>query len=84
MQTQVTKVPETQREQRSQKKRLVPLNERLSFSPKEFAQMNGKHPVWAYRQIYAGKIRVVKNLGQMLIPRSEVERVFAGAEIYNG
>lgn len=70
--------------QRSQKKQPVPTSERLGFSPKEFAQMNGKQAVWAYRQIYAGKIRVVTDLGNMLIPRSEVDRILATAAPYSG
>jgi hypothetical protein len=37
-----------------------------------------------YRQIYAGKVKVLTQLGRIMIPRSEVERLLAGKEVYNG
>jgi hypothetical protein len=64
---------------------LKPINvsERLSFSPKEFSEANGKSTTWGYRQIYSGKVKVISDSGRMLIPRSEVDRFLARATEYN-
>lgn len=61
----------------------INLNERLSFSPTEFGQANGRSATWGYRQIYARKVRVISDCGRLLIPRSEVERFLARAAEYN-
>jgi helix-turn-helix protein len=51
----------------------VNLGERLAFSPKEFAAALGKSPTYAYRQIYAGRIKPISDAGRLLIPRVEVD-----------
>ena len=56
---------------------------RAALSPREFAASCGKHPTWAYRLLYANKIRAVTELGRILIPTSELERVLSNAEPYN-
>jgi len=56
---------------------------RAAFSPAEFAATCGRHPSWAYRLLYGGKIRAVTELGRILIPASELGRVMAIAESYN-
>ena len=56
---------------------------RAAYSPAEFAASCGKHPSWAYRLLYANKIRAVTELGRILIPASELERVLALAQPYN-
>jgi len=61
-----------------------PPPERLAVTPAEFAKSCGKHPVWAYRQIYAGRLRVLGNCGRMLIPVSEIEKFLSQTIIYNG
>ena len=61
---------------------LAPTN-RAALSPREFAASCGKHPSWAYRLLYANKIRAVTQLGRILIPASELERVLNLAEPYN-
>src|SRR5947199_7953955 len=48
---------------------------RAAYSPAEFAASCGKHPTWAYRLLYANKIRAITDLGRILIPASELERV---------
>ena len=53
----------------------IPLSERVAFTPTEFAAFFGHEQTWSYRQIYAGKIRVITGHGRMLIPKSEVERL---------
>jgi hypothetical protein len=55
--------------------RPIPLSERAAFTPAEFASLFGHEQTWSYRQIYAGKIRVITGHGRMMIPKSEVERL---------
>jgi hypothetical protein len=57
--------------------------DRAAYSPAEFAASCGRHPSWAYRLLYGGKIRAITALGRILIPASEVERVLSLAEPYN-
>ena len=56
---------------------------RAAYSPAEFAASCGRHPGWAYRLLYGGKIRALTDLGRILIPASELERVLATATPYN-
>ena len=58
--------------------------EKVVLTPRELASLFGRHYTWAYRQIYAGKIKVISTLGRIMIPRSEVERLLAQKEIYSG
>jgi len=61
----------------------IPLNQRAAFSPAEFAALCGRSPTWAYRQIYAGRIKPITDCGRLLIPRSEVESFLARKVEYN-
>ena len=61
----------------------INVSERLAFSPKEFAAAIGKSPTYAYRQIYAGRLKPISNAGRLLIPRSEVDAFLARAAEYN-
>jgi len=61
----------------------TPLSQRLTYSPKEFGEANGKSATWCYRQIYRGKIKVISDCGRLRIPRSEVDRFLARAAEYN-
>jgi hypothetical protein len=61
----------------------IPSTTRAAFSPREFAASCGKHPSWAYRLLYANKVRAVTGLGRILIPKSELERVLGRAEAYD-
>jgi hypothetical protein len=63
---------------------VIPLSEKVVLSPTEFSTLFGRHYTWGYRQIYAGKIKVITNLGRMMIPRSEVDRLLEDKEIYTG
>jgi hypothetical protein len=56
---------------------------RAAYSPAEFAATCGRHPSWAYRLLYGGKIRAVTELGRILIPASELERVLGFAQPYD-
>jgi len=59
-------------------------SERVVLTPTEFASIFGRHYTWAYRQIYAGKVKVISKLGRIMIPRSEVDRLLQNTETYNG
>jgi hypothetical protein len=64
--------------------RLGSVVHQLAFSPAEAAIACGKSPTWAYRQIYAGKFRVLNaEDGRLQIPRSEILHYLDGAEKYN-
>ena len=56
---------------------------RAAYSPAQFAASCGRHPTWAYRLLYAGKVRAVTELGRLLIPAAELERVLSLAQPYN-
>jgi hypothetical protein len=56
---------------------------RAAYSPAEFAATCGRHASWAYRLLYGGKIRAVTQLGRILIPAAELERVLNSAQRYD-
>jgi hypothetical protein len=56
---------------------------RAAYSPAEFAASCGKHPTWAYRLLYGGKIRAVTHLGRILIPATELQRVLSLIQRYD-
>ena len=60
----------------------IPLDKRVAFSPAEFAALCGRSPTWAYRQIYAGRIKPI-SFGRLLIPRSELDSFLARKAEYN-
>ena len=68
----------------SQKKHPFPLSQRATFSPEEFAAQFGKQKIWAYRQIYAGRVKAITGFGNMMISRTEVERILNSAAIFEG
>jgi hypothetical protein len=59
------------------------ISSRAAYSPKEFAASCGRHPTWTYRLLYAGKLQAITEVGRILIPASELERVLALAKRYN-
>jgi hypothetical protein len=60
-----------------------PSTGRVAYSLAEFAALCGRHPSWAYRLLYGGKVRALTDLGRILIPASELERVLSCAASYN-
>jgi hypothetical protein len=56
---------------------------RAAYSPAEFAASCGRHPSWAYRLLYGGKVRALTDFGRILIPASELERVLSSAAPYD-
>jgi len=61
----------------------IPLGERAAFSPAEFGALCGRSPTWAYRQIYAARIKPISNCGRLLIPRSELNSFLSRKTEYN-
>jgi hypothetical protein len=61
----------------------ISLSERLALSPREFAAALGKSATFAYRQIYAGRIKPISDCGRMMISRSEIDQFLARAAEYN-
>jgi hypothetical protein len=53
---------------------------RVAITPEEFGARFGKSQTWAYRQIYAGKIKVIPGCRPRLIPLSEIDRFLATAK----
>ncbi len=70
-------------EKRRKPKIELPLAERQAYTPKEFASLYGRAQTWGYRMLYAGRVKAIKDLGRLLIPRSEVERL-AGETVFHG
>jgi Helix-turn-helix domain len=60
----------------------IKLSERVALTPAEFADVFGQHSSWAYRQIYAGNVKIISKLDRIMIPRSEVDRLLEGKETY--
>ncbi len=56
------------------------LNERKALSPKEFASLFGRDATWAYRLIYAKKLKSTNALGHTLIPVTEADRILNNAQ----
>lgn len=52
------------------------------LKPVEFSAVFGHKRTWAYRQIYAGKVKVIADMGRIMIPRTEIERLQKEAGIY--
>jgi Helix-turn-helix domain len=61
----------------------ISLNERAAFSPAEFAAICGRSPTWAYRQIYAARIKPISDCGRLLIPRDELDSFLSRKAEYN-
>lgn len=54
--------------------------DRVAFDFDEFAKKFGRDRSWTYRQVRAGRIKVISGYGKMMIPASEVERILEGKE----
>jgi hypothetical protein len=55
-------------------------SERLVLTPSEFAAALGRRKTWVYRQISAGKIKVIIKQGRKLIPLSELDQIMQNAK----
>lgn len=58
--------------------------DKVTYTPTEFAEVFGKERTWAYRQLYAGKVQAITELGRTLIPKKEVDRLLNEAGRYLG
>jgi hypothetical protein len=56
---------------------------RAAYSPAEFAAACGRHATWTYRLLYSRKIHAITELGRLLIPASELQRVLNLAQPYD-
>jgi hypothetical protein len=59
------------------------ITNRAAYSPAEVAATCGRHPSWAYRLLYSGKLHAITELGRILIPASELQRVLSLAQPYD-
>jgi hypothetical protein len=62
-------------ESERKKSKALRSDQRAAYTLGEFASLFGKHKNWAYRLAWTGKVKVIKPLGEMLVPRSEVDRL---------
>ena len=62
----------------------VSLGERLAYTPAQFAALFGRGATWGYRQLYAGRVKSIKDLGRLLIPRREAERLLRELTLHVG
>jgi hypothetical protein len=60
------------------------LDNRIAYSPGEFATLFGKHQTWGYRQLYKGTVKAITQCGRIMIPRAEVDRLLCSAKPYDG
>lgn len=82
METPATKPSAPQTERKSETF-VVPFSERAAYSPAEFAALFGRKKTWTYRQLYAGRVKGIAIIGQIMIPRTEAERLTSLATEYN-
>ena len=61
----------------------IALENRVAYSPAEFAALCGRSPTWGYRQLYSARIKAITDCGRLLIPRSEVESFLSRKAEYN-
>ena len=59
-------------------------DERVAFTPREFAALFGRSTTWGYRRIYDGSVKTIRVLGLQMIPRGEVDRLLADTVTYDG
>lgn len=76
-------VPEGKQKSRRPQPVVVPLAERSAYRVPEWAALYGKGRLWGYRQVWAGKVKTISAFGQLMIPRSEVDRIAATATALN-
>ena len=72
-----------QNAENTQRSAEAPAIPRIGYTPTEFAALFGRKATWGYRLLYAGRVKAVTNLGRIMIPHSEAERIMSQPEIYN-
>lgn len=58
--------------------------DRVAYTLTEFAALFGKKRLWAYRQMWAHRIKVIEEFGPPMVPISEVRRLQRGAHLFSG
>jgi len=53
-----------------------------ALSIQEFANCLGRHRSTAYRIVCSGGVKVLRRLGRVMIPMSEVQRYLSDTEVY--
>jgi hypothetical protein len=61
-------------------KNIQPESSRKAYTLEETASFFGKDRSWAYRQVKAGRLKVITGYGAMLVPRTEIERILNSAD----
>lgn len=54
-------------------------SQRVAYTLGEFAAMMGKERTWAYRQVQAGRLKVITGYGTMMVPATEIQRLLGEA-----
>ena len=62
----------------------LPQHEKPVYTVAEFAGLFGRHKSWAYRLIYAQRIKVIHKFGKMMVPASEADEILSAATHYGG
>jgi hypothetical protein len=62
----------------------APASPQAAYSPAQFAALFGKSAVWAYRLLYAGKVKAITGFGRILIPHDELLKLLSTAATYEG
>lgn len=57
-----------------------PDHQRLAYTPKEVGAFFGHSASWAYRLIWAGKLKVLEGCDSVMVPVTEIERFVSEAE----
>jgi hypothetical protein len=60
------------------------LDNRIAYSPGEFAALFGKHQTWGYRQLFRGTVKAITQCGRIHDPRCEIDRLLRSAKPNNG
>jgi hypothetical protein len=55
---------------------------RMAYSVSEAAAAFGRKPLWIYRKIYQGKLKICSPTGQIMIPAAELEKLVAKPHVY--
>jgi len=58
-------------------------SKRAGYSVREFAALFGRHASWGYRALYSGRVKALTDLGRVLIPATEVDRLLKTAGPYD-
>lgn len=81
---QSTKIAGLDPEKQNKHRVIVPLENRLAYTPTEFAALFGRAQTWGYRKVYSGRVKAIRDFGRLMISRSEVDRLTSEISVYEG